>query len=260
MLATPVDVATVQGPWATAPTCCPHHRECRPTRFAAGPVERIVLAVVVSPAWGSSEEASPSPVDGARLLSGLRVIPSRGFKSRRLRFGSALPAECAGEALRLCFLGVRPPDPARRGFAPRTPAPGWVRARVGKATHLRLAWQVLGLAGAWLGRCLAWGCSAGWLMATLSVRGGTFGVSAGGCVRWRASTGVDSITSTKWSAWASDVPWAAARGRRRGRHVVDQGTEPCREALAQPVGGQRRGPAGPVPVRTAPARRRRRSA
>jgi hypothetical protein len=30
-------------------------------------------------------EASPSPVYGARLLSGLRVIPSRGFKSRRLR-------------------------------------------------------------------------------------------------------------------------------------------------------------------------------
>ena len=30
-------------------------------------------------------EASPSPVDGARLLSGLRVTPSRGFKSRRLR-------------------------------------------------------------------------------------------------------------------------------------------------------------------------------
>ena len=30
-------------------------------------------------------EASPSPVYGARLLSGLRVQPSRGFKSRRLR-------------------------------------------------------------------------------------------------------------------------------------------------------------------------------
>jgi hypothetical protein len=30
-------------------------------------------------------EASPSPVYGARLLSGLRAQPSRGFKSRRLR-------------------------------------------------------------------------------------------------------------------------------------------------------------------------------
>ena len=30
-------------------------------------------------------EVSPSPVYGARLLSGLRVIPSRGFKSRHLR-------------------------------------------------------------------------------------------------------------------------------------------------------------------------------
>jgi hypothetical protein len=30
-------------------------------------------------------EASPSPVYGARLLSGLRLITSRGFKSRRLR-------------------------------------------------------------------------------------------------------------------------------------------------------------------------------
>ena len=30
-------------------------------------------------------EVSPSPVYGARLLSGLRANPSRGFKSRHLR-------------------------------------------------------------------------------------------------------------------------------------------------------------------------------
>jgi hypothetical protein len=30
-------------------------------------------------------EVSPSPVYGARLLSGLRAQPSRGFKSRHLR-------------------------------------------------------------------------------------------------------------------------------------------------------------------------------
>src|SRR5215217_7299835 len=36
-------------------------------------------------------EVSPSPVYGARLLSGLRVIPSRGFKSRRLRQCSRAP-------------------------------------------------------------------------------------------------------------------------------------------------------------------------
>ena len=35
--------------------------------------------------WPAVLEVSPSPVYGARLLSGLRVIPSRGFKSRHLR-------------------------------------------------------------------------------------------------------------------------------------------------------------------------------
>ena len=35
--------------------------------------------------WSAVLEVSPSPVYGARLLSGLRVIPSRGFKSRHLR-------------------------------------------------------------------------------------------------------------------------------------------------------------------------------
>ena len=35
-------------------------------------------------------EVSPSPVYGARLLSGLRVIPSRGFKSRHLRQTEAM--------------------------------------------------------------------------------------------------------------------------------------------------------------------------
>jgi hypothetical protein len=34
---------------------------------------------------GSFLEVSPSPVYGARLLSGLRAQPSRGFKSRHLR-------------------------------------------------------------------------------------------------------------------------------------------------------------------------------
>ena len=121
MLATPVDVATVQGPWATAPTCCPHHRECRPTRFAAEPVERIVLAVVVSPAWGSSEEASPSPVDGARLLSGLRVIPSRGFKSRRLRsWGSPVCRKRRPGELRH-FTGGATPGPRPEGLRPPDP-------------------------------------------------------------------------------------------------------------------------------------------
>ena len=38
------------------------------------------------------EEASPSPVYGARLLSGLRAHPSRGFKSRRLRQPSIGPS------------------------------------------------------------------------------------------------------------------------------------------------------------------------
>jgi hypothetical protein len=33
----------------------------------------------------TSVEVSPSPVYGARLLSGLRANPSRGFKSRHLR-------------------------------------------------------------------------------------------------------------------------------------------------------------------------------
>lgn len=81
--------ATVQALRATLPRVPPPPRRVAArtgrTRFAAERVERIVLAVVVSPPWGTSEEASPSPVDGARLLSGLRVIPSRGFKSRRLR-------------------------------------------------------------------------------------------------------------------------------------------------------------------------------
>jgi hypothetical protein len=35
--------------------------------------------------WPAVLEVSPSPVYGARLLSGLRVMPSRGFKSRHLR-------------------------------------------------------------------------------------------------------------------------------------------------------------------------------
>src|SRR5687767_10753526 len=49
---------------------------------------RIVLSVVlpsVLPRAFDDGEASPSPVYGARLLSGLRAQPSRGFKSRRLR-------------------------------------------------------------------------------------------------------------------------------------------------------------------------------
>ena len=49
---------------------------------------RIVLSVVlpsVLPRGVDYGEASPSPVYGARLLSGLRAQPSRGFKSRHLR-------------------------------------------------------------------------------------------------------------------------------------------------------------------------------
>ena len=49
---------------------------------------RLVLSVVlpsVPPRGVDYGEASPSPVYGARLLSGLRAQPSRGFKSRRLR-------------------------------------------------------------------------------------------------------------------------------------------------------------------------------
>src|SRR3954447_7267233 len=73
------------------------------------------------PFGGWSEEASPSPVDGARLLSGLRVIPSRGFKSRRLRSWELPVRRKRGPRELRVFLGVQPPDPARRGFAPRTP-------------------------------------------------------------------------------------------------------------------------------------------
>ena len=93
-LATPVVPARVQVLRATLPRCRPGTQsgstiEVRPA-LPPTRVHRIVLAVVVSPQRrGSSEEASPSPVDGARLLSGLRVIPSRGFKSRRLRSRSS---------------------------------------------------------------------------------------------------------------------------------------------------------------------------
>ena len=52
--------------------------------FASRVVGSVVLPSVLmrSVDYG---EASPSPVYGARLLSGLRAQPSRGFKSRRLR-------------------------------------------------------------------------------------------------------------------------------------------------------------------------------
>ncbi len=66
--------------------------------------------------WGrrlGDVEVSPSPVYGARLLSGLRVTPSRGFKSRHLRhLIGEHPARVA----------IRPTAP---GADPRTGSDEW---------------------------------------------------------------------------------------------------------------------------------------
>ena len=61
-----------------------------PSVFGGVALPRVVSARYACPAFRrsgsfSQREASPSPVYGARLLSGLRAQPSRGFKSRRLR-------------------------------------------------------------------------------------------------------------------------------------------------------------------------------
>ena len=53
--------------------------------FASRIVGSVVLPSVLPKRSVGYGEASPSPVYGARLLSGLRAQPSRGFKSRRLR-------------------------------------------------------------------------------------------------------------------------------------------------------------------------------
>ena len=53
--------------------------------FALRLVVSVVLPSVPPRRSVDYGEASPSPVYGARLLSGLRAQPSRGFKSRRLR-------------------------------------------------------------------------------------------------------------------------------------------------------------------------------
>ena len=47
-------------------------------------------------------EVSPSPVYGARLLSGLRVVPSRGFKSRHLRRLTAPDPRVRGGRMHAC--------------------------------------------------------------------------------------------------------------------------------------------------------------
>ena len=57
-----------------------------PTALTADPAHRIFRRPRrMGNLWPAVLEVSPSPVYGARLLSGLRVIPSRGFKSRHLR-------------------------------------------------------------------------------------------------------------------------------------------------------------------------------
>ena len=53
--------------------------------FASRSVRSVVLPSALPQPSVWYGEASPSPVYGARLLSGLRAQPSRGFKSRRLR-------------------------------------------------------------------------------------------------------------------------------------------------------------------------------
>jgi hypothetical protein len=60
------------------------HKRLTRIGFASRIVLSVVLPSVLSRAFDYGE-ASPSPVYGARLLSGLRAQPSRGFKSRRLR-------------------------------------------------------------------------------------------------------------------------------------------------------------------------------
>ena len=66
------------------------HR-CSEDGFASRSVGSVVLPSVLRSRSFSQGEASPSPVYGARLLSGLRAQPSRGFKSRRLRHYDGQP-------------------------------------------------------------------------------------------------------------------------------------------------------------------------
>jgi hypothetical protein len=61
-------------------------------------------------------EASPSPVYGARLLSGLRAQPSRGFKSRRLRHYDGQPFRAT--AWQIGSLGLYAPAVSERMYGP----------------------------------------------------------------------------------------------------------------------------------------------
>ncbi len=93
---------------------------------------------------GASEEASPSPVDGARLLSGLRVTPLASSNLAASAPAAPLSTESVDGGAS-AFSGGATPGPRPAGFAPGPPATSRPSpTQRGRGAPLRAAARVRG--------------------------------------------------------------------------------------------------------------------